>query len=61
MRGIFIMVTIVIVVAIVMYGIVQIKRGKVETPSQVGVTGPYEVEKTESETETETEQAEGEK
>ena len=53
------MVTIVIVVAIVMYGIVQIKRGKVETPSQVGVTGPYEVEKTESETETE--QAEGEK
>ena len=59
MRGIFIMVTIVIVVAIVMYGIVQIKRGKVETPSQVGVTGPYEVEKTESETETE--QAEGEK
>jgi uncharacterized membrane protein len=35
MRAIFIMIAIVVIVAIVMYGIVQIKRGKVETPSQV--------------------------
>ena len=41
MRGIIIAVTIVLVVAIVMYGIVQIKRGKVETPSQVSLNNPY--------------------
>lgn len=41
MRGIIIAVTIVLVVAIVMYGIVQIKRGKVETPSQVPLNNPY--------------------
>lgn len=48
MRGIIIALTIVAVVAIVMYGIVQIKRGKVETPSQINVDGPYaDNEKTE--------------